>query len=333
MQLNDLFEAIGDLQPGEKKTQADVQLRDLDKIQNRINELTDAIYKSEDLMKLFQRDQTLQTQMQHLQDRIRRKVDMLQKVEKRPTSSMARMFAVLDAECSEFLPHMQAAGKLLYRGTRDEVHQYEARSREDRQVKDSNQEISNIFDRMLTELGVKALRSNSIYTTSSYGFASSYGHNVYMIFPKNGFHFLSTNKKDLILEKWSQLMDQDKLLELWKELDAWGKANVPNWKDTNIARTISYKEWDYVYRQVKDNFEWEDNRLKLPDRFNLANKQKDWVTPESVRTEFEPNTTNLTEAIRSGRELLISGEYWALEKRTWEKAIRQKYLGSQPFDF
>jgi len=333
MQLKDLFEAIGELQPGEKRVPADVQMRDVEKIQRRINELMDAIYKSDDLMKLFKRDPELQAKMTQLQARVNRKVTMLTKVMQRPTTGMARMFAILDSECSEFIPHMQAAHKLLYRGTRNDEDQFEGRSREDRQTKDSSSQVSAKFDQMLSELGVKALRSNSIYTTSSYGFASAYGHNVYIIFPKNGFNFLGTNKRDLILENWTQLMDGEKLQELWQELDAWGQANVPDWKDTSIGRSIRYKEWNSVYYRVKENFGWEDNRLKLPDKYNLDGKETEWVTPESVQKEFEPNTTNLTEAIRNGRELLINGEYWALKKRTWEPLIRQRYMGEEPKDW
>jgi hypothetical protein len=180
---------------------------------------------------------------------------------------------------------------------------------------------------MLAQLGVQALRSNSIYTTSSYGFASAYGHNVYIIFPKNGFHFLSTNKRDLILERWSQLMDPHKLKALWQELDEWGQANVPNWSDTGMSRAYRFQEYDYLLRQVKENFGWEGNPLKLPEKFNI--EETDYVTPESVEAEYEPNTTDLPEAIRSGRELLISGEYWALKKRTWEDLIRQRYMGGE----
>ncbi len=325
MQLTDLFEALGDLLPGEKRYPKDVTLRDIEAVERRIYELRDAVDKSEALKNLFKNDKELQAKLTQLQDRVTRKVEILHKVKERPTQGMARMWQILETECSEFIPQMQQAGKLLYRGTREHVGQFEGRSRWDRQTKDSSTEVSNKFDEIMSELGVQALRSNSIYTTSSYGFASAYGDNVYIIFPKNGFHFLGTNKRDLILERWGQLMDQDKLQQLWKELDEWGRANVADWKDTSIARSIRYEEWDYVYRQVKENFEWEDNPNNLPEKFKVD--EKEWVTPEGVQKEYEPNTTDLAEAIRSGRELLINGEYWALKKRLWEDAVRSRYLG------
>lgn len=327
MQLKDLFEAIGDLLPGEKKYPKEMQLRDLEAVQRRINELKDAVHKSEDLKTLFKNDKELQTKLTQLQDRVTRRVEILYKVKQRPTPGMARMWQILDTECSQFIPHMQRAGKLLFRGTREDADQFEGRSREDRQTKDSSSEISDKFDEIMSELGVKALRSNSIYTTSSYGFASAYGHNVYIIFPKNGFNFLSTNKRDLILERWSQLMDAEKLKQLWQELDEWGQENVPDWKDTGMGRAYRYQEWDFLARQVKENFEWEGNRLNLPEKFKVD--EKEWVTPEGVQKEYEPNTTDLAEAIQSGRELLINGEYWALKKRVWEEAVRQRYMGGE----
>jgi hypothetical protein len=324
MQLKDLFEAIGDLQPGEKRPAPAVELRDIEAVQRRIDDLKDAITKSDDLMKLFKQDVELQTNLNQLQDRITRRVEILHKVKARPTAGMARMWDILERECSEFIPAMQQAGRVLYRGTKDDVRQYEGRSREDRQVKDSNPEISRTFDEMLAALGVKALRSNSIYTTSSYGFASGYGWNVYLIFPKNGFNFLSTNKRDLILDKWPQLMDPDKLRELWLELDAWGHANVSDWTNTTIGRMIRYKEFEYIYRYVKEHFNYGNNSMGLPDKYNI--KEEEWITPEGIKDLFEPNTTDLVSAIKSGNELLINGEYWALEKRTWEAAVRQRYL-------
>jgi archaellum component FlaC len=329
MQLKDLFEAIGDLLPGEKRVPPQIQLRNLEKVQRRINDLKDAIGKSDDLMALFKNDQELQNKLTTLQNRITRKVEMLYKVKARPTTGMDRMWHILETECSDFLPQMKQAGKLLYRGTKDDVSQYEGRSREARAPKDSNPEISRKLDEILLALGMKALRSNSIYTTSNYGFASSYGYNVYMIFPKNGFHFLSTNKKDLILEKWPQLMDYEELKNFWEELNEWGLVNKGDaWKNTGVGKAIRYKEWDYVYRLVKENFDWENNRLGMPDKYNVD--PKDWVTPESVEKALEPNQTDLVSAMQSGREILINGEYWALEKRTWEAAVRHKYLSAHP---
>lgn len=331
MQLKDLFEAIGDLQPGEKKPLEGIKLRDLEAVQYRIDKLRNAVYSSKELQGLFKQDTVLQDKLNQLQDRIALKVRMLQKVAERPTTSMQTMFRTLETECSEFIPIMQQAGKLLYRGTRDDVPQYEGRSREDRSVKDSNAEISAKFDEMLAALGVKALRSNSIYTTTSYGFASSYGHNVYMIFPKNGFNFLSTNDSDLILSNWEPITDFDQVASLYQELDTWGLANVPNWEHTHIHDAIKTKEWRYVFTLIKEHLGWDDNKYNIPDKFIID--PKEYVTPQGVADRFEPNTMDLVGPMKTGYEIMINGEYWALQKRVWEKVIRQRYLSDTYNDY
>lgn len=324
MKLVQLFEAIGDLIPGEKRIAPDMQLRDLEQVHRRIMDLTNAIEKSEELMAMFKKDKELQTKLTGLVTRVNRRIEILNKVRQRPTAGMLEMFEKLDTECSEFIPAMQQAGKFLYRGVKNHEHAFEGRSREDREPKDSDKQVSETFDRMMSELGVQALRSNSIYTTSSYGFASMYGWEVYIIFPKNGFDFLSTNQRDLILEKWHQLVDMEQVKERLVALNDWAKQNIESWDFKSLANAIKYREWDYALKLLLDNWKFDDNDLGLPEEYNWQIDQL--VTPQSVQMTFDPNTTDLVSAIKSGNECLIRGEYWALNKKQWEGALRAKYL-------
>ena len=328
MQLKDLFEAIGELEPGEQKPLENIQLRDLWRIKDRIEMLRKSINQSGDLRYRFQKDTQLQDSLHRLEDRLYKKIRMLTKAQGRPTASMMKMFTLLETECSEFLQSMQQAGKLLFRGTRDEDYQFEGRSRLDRRPKDSNPAISETFDQMLSELGVQALRSTSIYTTTSRSFATGYGYNLYMIFPKNGFNFLQTNKKDLILDDWHLLVDPDKLKDLYLELDAWGNANNPEWDKSVLHDAIESKQWKRVSALIRNNFSWEENSYGLPAQFDIRGREKDYVTSEWVQQEFKPNTTDLVNALRSDHEILINGEYWALMSDRWEQAIRMRYLNS-----
>lgn len=331
MKLVQLLEAIGDLVPGEKRITPEMNLRNLVMIQNRILDLQSAIEKSNDLKYLFQKDQDIQNRLNGLIQRVNRRIEILQKVQAKPTSDMQRMFQTLDAECSQFIPSMQQAGKFLYRGVNNNEQAFEGRSREGRTPKDSNPEISNMFDTMMAQLGVQALRSNSIYTTSSYGFASSYGWEVYIIFPKNSFHFLGTNQKDLILEKWSQLVDMDLIKHKLREINDWAQEHIQsNWQSSSLYGAIKHSEWDYALRLLKDNWKWDSNYLGLPEEYNLDMKL--FVTPQSVEANFQPNTTDLAPLIKSGHECLINGEYWALNKRLWEHALRARYLPDDQID-
>lgn len=324
MNLNDLLsEAVGDLQPGEKRIRPDLQVRNFHRINDRINELERALYRSDDLQIMLQRDPEIFRKLESVKDKIRRKIELLTRAKSRPMPSQQKMWQLLETECSDFIPIMKAAQKVIYRGVKNEESVFEGRSREDRTPKDSNREVSAAFDQALIELGVRALRSNSIYTTSRESFASNYGWNVYIVFPKNGFDFLGTSIRDLVLENWNQLADMEAAKNLLRELNTWGQDNVSDWTSTDIHHSIRYQEWQWAFDQIRQNFE-SGNPMNIPQQYNKS--LKDFVSAESVRKNFDPNTTDLERAIDNGKELLIRGEYWALKRSDWLDAVNQHFF-------
>ena len=65
--------------------------------------------------------------------------------------------------------------------------------------------IQEEYDEFATKLGIKALRSNSIFTTTSVSQAISYGR-VYVIFPFNSDDFSwSQTHRDIVLQPSSNL--------------------------------------------------------------------------------------------------------------------------------
>jgi hypothetical protein len=320
MKLNQLFEQS--LAPGERRI-VQVSIRDLKKIEQRIRNLESSLYQSDDLALAFKQDVALQSALTNLKDRIRRKIAALEKVKARPTAQQTEFVLRLKSECSEAIEAMQAAQKFLFRGIRSHDNQFEGRSREDREPKDSSSVVSDLFDQMMRKLGVQALRSNSIFTTSSYGFASAYGSSVYILLPKNGFHFLSTNQRDLVLESKSQLADKEEIADLLQELDAWGHVHVSDWQNTDLSYSIKSGNWTYALIKVNDEFAYNNNRYNLPTRFNVD--IQDFISPESVQKNFDPNTKNLEFAIASGNEVLIYGEYWALRSDVWGQILSQEW--------
>lgn len=99
--------------------------------------------------------------------------------------------------CSIFLDFSDV--RTLYRGIKGENKGaiFLGNSRNDRRVKDSRPDIQLAVDTKLTELGFKALRSNSIYCTGSISTASVYG-DIYAIFPIDGADYLwSETRYDL----------------------------------------------------------------------------------------------------------------------------------------
>ena len=72
--------------------------------------------------------------------------------------------------CSKYLHPMQDSGKFLYRGIQEnesaDRSAFIGNSRDKRIPKDSDSKASEQFNHCLKELGIEALRSNSIFTTS-----------------------------------------------------------------------------------------------------------------------------------------------------------------------
>lgn len=122
---------------------------------------------------------------------------------------LLKYFSFIEKNCSEYLSAVKEAnGKLLFRGQDDASHSvFVAHPRADRKPRDSDPDAQQLIDKYLSALGFKALRSNSLFATSSVSQASEYG-TPYAIFPKNGFKFTwSTKHKDLVINSVSDVVD------------------------------------------------------------------------------------------------------------------------------
>ena len=138
---------------------------------------------------------------------------------------LLKYFSYIEKNCSEFLASVRATNKLLFRGQDDTEHPvFVGYPRENRSPKDSDIEAQRLFDQYLTTMGFKALRSNSIFTSSDDSQAGNYG-TVYAIFPKNGFSFTwSTKEEDLVMNSVSyvdpgaiDVEDTYENLNIWSE--------------------------------------------------------------------------------------------------------------------
>lgn len=80
MKLFDLLtEAIGDLRPGERRIPPAIQLRDLEKIDQRIRDLQWRMSQSDQLQRAFQQDSALQAALTSLQTRLANKIRLLRR--------------------------------------------------------------------------------------------------------------------------------------------------------------------------------------------------------------------------------------------------------------
>lgn len=324
MPRHDLLpEARGWLLPGEEKSHQQLKIREYKKIVERIEDLEQTIRSNQDMSRTLKTNPEILQQLAQIRKRVARKVELLDRAKRKRDQINQRIFDILDSDCSDFVKDMKKARLVLYRGTRNDASVFEAHTMEDRRPKDSNAEVTELYDQMMSALGVKALRSNSIFTTTNYGFAANYGRDVYMIFPKNGFDFLSTDVKDLILDKKYQLANQEAIKRFCLAVKEYGQANVPNWENTPLAKNINWPDWEHSLRVLELNFQG-GNRMNLPEKFRV--NIEDFVSPASVKDAFKPNTTDLVPALVSGKEMLIRGEYWALKKRDWHDLVSEHYF-------
>ena len=116
-----------------------------------------------------------------------------------------KIIPYIENHCSDFLPIIHNHG-FLYRGINQGKSSdnnglviFLGNTRNDRIAKDSDQHMQTIFDKMLKKLKFKALRENSIFVTSVYGVAKSYGL-PYIIFPCNDVSYCWSKKMyDIVL--------------------------------------------------------------------------------------------------------------------------------------
>jgi len=120
---------------------------------------------------------------------------------------LQHVITFIENNCGDYLDIMQGHRKFLYRGVSLKEHNsgsfFIGNSRTDRQPKDSDPKLQNVWNQALAELNIKANRSNSIFTTNDRNQASIYG-TLYLIFPFNGASFSwSRLHSDLVLSEYT----------------------------------------------------------------------------------------------------------------------------------
>ncbi|MCS7316835.1 MAG: hypothetical protein NZZ41_00735 [Candidatus Dojkabacteria bacterium] len=107
---------------------------------------------------------------------------------------------LLKKDCKYILYFYKKHKKVFYRGMKNNEAFVVKKYRKERFFKNMNKDLSDLIDEALNELGKKAKRINSIFVTTKYLQAKQYG-NVFIIFPKDGFHFtFSKSVYDLFLD-------------------------------------------------------------------------------------------------------------------------------------
>jgi hypothetical protein len=238
----------------------------------------------------------------------------LQKATTSAVATQAKSFGPLvqtiQKECSQALKAFKSTGKILFRGlkkSKTNTPAYVGRSWNERKTMNSEPEGQKVFDYALQKMGISALRSNSIFTTSDSNQASGYG-NLYIIIPKNGFQFSwSVGDPDMVIDDTRVLYKSEVLDKIMDNID----ALVDKGK---MADSAAGYEWSEVLQ-----FEGYERAMEYlrDNKYPVAAIKKitldKLIDYDHIDNFIGPTNKNFVEALESGHEVLINGEYYAFE--------------------
>lgn len=151
--------------------------------------------------------------------------------------TLKSFFGLVGQECSAAVSTYMQTHNVLYRGFRPssvgDRTLFKGNPRNNRKTMSINSGIQTVIDDALSKCGFTALRSNSLFCTSDFSDADSYGK-PYIIFPKNGFKFTwSPEIADLFLDlsRTYHVADVNDLISIVGSTDP--RAIVDHFKFTN----------------------------------------------------------------------------------------------------
>lgn len=348
MQARELIQeatTVDDLQPGETRELVIQQI-------NKLKELQDRIYKlgGYKMNVAFQEPdpehEGVTRKFQELLQSIDNKIAKLQSqlnVQQTQNTEINDLLAEIGNRCSQFIAAAQNGGNWLYRGIRGHPLHFIGRSRLDRFPRDSSKLGQLMLDEILQSAGIQALRRNSIFCTSTYSQAKSYAENslhedgrVYMIFPVNGFHFLYTNRSDLIVDDffWSPFW-VTRIVQDWCDALREWLANHPDLAQHMPATLGKFPERHSTHTDTQNILYLADEYLHNPNAFvdlpdhlqPSVSNVLEMINQNAVLQDLAPRTDHLENYFKdSYGEICISGTYYALDRDIFETVANQKWM-------
>lgn len=302
------------LKPGEKVDlklkKAKVKAAQLKKINielGRLVELNQSLKYRAPTSKAVQKQ--INALMIAVQQEIKNQQLLIAKLELAPLEPYIK---ILQKECSQAIAVYKQAGKVLLRGSKNAPAAFVGKSWNQRNPKDSDKLGQELFDAALTKLGITALRSNSIFTSSTVEQAANYG-SVYMIFPKNGFQFSWTKfDPDVVIDDPTEIWKEKFIEKLEIDINRFYNKKIPNFWDLDVLMSIIDHGGIQGFANKLKNDGYPKADLMTAD--NLVDAKK-------IKTEYGPDNKNFLAAIQSGGEVLISGEYYAFALSSFEAML------------
>lgn len=219
------------------------------------------------------------------------------------TRALQPLIKMIQRDCKTYVDAYRAAGKALYRGSSAHGDAYVGRSWEKRLTLDSPGAAQEYYDFALDQMGITAKRANSIFATSTVNQASNYGK-LYAIFPKDSAAFSWAAKpagKDITLAI-DLVVNKQFLDVLSKSVKAYLIKAGKDPHQFSIYDLVWEEKYSDLIRALKD--------IRYPDLNRVT--MDALVDVDKIKKKYGPTDQDLIRAIRSGHEVLISGEYYAV---------------------
>lgn len=274
----------------------------------------------EKISKLREQINALKLTKESLQQEIEEK--KLEIVDSRTTINL---ISFVETHCANFLKDVKQSGRYLYRGTKHAPSTaFVGNSLKDRRPKDSDPIWVEQFDYLLGLNHIKALRANSIFCTSNRSHAEGFGE-LFLIFPIDGHHHFSyTNQDDLVINQFHapSWADLEMVEHLRNQLHA--LARDPHASELVKLAAHSYSEMDSrrLFLNIPTMSQTHLADAHVP---NLNLNWKAYVSLDKFNHEYAPAQTDLVDAMRRGREVLVNGAYVALHYKTYVIAVSDKW--------
>lgn len=300
------------LKPGQKKDlKVEVEkLKGLKQLEQKVQDLLSAM--SGLSYGKLQVGNNLKKEFAALADKVQREITAtnteikaLKSTQPKKNPALEKLIKTIAKECSKAIVEYRKTGLILLRGIgSNSPVAFMGRSWNNRESKDSSQRLQGIYDNALKSKGFKALRGNSIFTTTDDSFAASYG-NLYYIFPKNNSSYTwSKYEKDLVLDNSEQVIDIGKIEKLVYDVELW-------YEKTYKKQLNWYYEDPYEAMYELDKFFAKIASLKYPKAKSI--KMDNLINWDYIKNDIGPVATNFASGLKSGNEMLISGEYYAIQ--------------------
>lgn len=250
--------------------------------------------------------------------------------------ALRQMVKNIRTDCGDFLTAFRTSKLLMYTGMRGvKARAFQASSPEVRRSVGSDQSATYAFDQMLVQLGFEATRSNSIYVSTNMDLARDFGK-LYVIIPKNSVKYT-----------WSQANNDNNMMFLNpKDIVPLIQWSVPDIKNamkieiTNMRKQLksSKKEFHQIfeYLRILEDLLEPVLEVEKQDEFfirkyfpnspaialfdQLADTTSRTYDLTKFQKKFRMKKDRLVDALKSGNEIMIHGEYYAVSQMFWPTA-------------